>query len=282
MQSCFSTLQAETSTTLSIALSMLLDILATGWTVPFPSLCAHPWEMAGWVSFTSLTVATSTLDWISGWMYHSLWWNLHFFLADWCGRASCVCHTEEIFFLLSQTSSSLAHGENLWIGATPLLHQKLPRLSSVAPRSTHAPVTRWDLHSPPPSSQASWGCLILPRNELRSHQLTKPPFQQQCGNLLHLPTPRSPCSFQRTLPIDVTTSCCFKLLNFLQGNLVVILLQARGKNKKAMQAWYSYSVFYSSHPLGQPSCQPTMENPGFDHLYYMEPSKLSITFLQTL
>lgn len=211
MQSWFSTLQAETSTASSIGLSMSLGILASGWTVPFPSFCAHPWEMTGWVSFTSLTVATSTLDWIFGWIYYNLWWNLPFFLADWCGRASCVCHTEEISLLLSQTSSSWAHGENLGIRATPLLRQKLPSLSSAAPRSPHAPVTCWDLRSPPPCSQTSWDHPALQKwSEIPTNQ--PPPFHQWPGNLLHLPTPGTPCPLRKTLPVDVTTSCWFKQL----------------------------------------------------------------------
>ena len=161
MQSWFPALQVETSTTSSIRLSVLLGILDSGWSMPFPSFRERPWGRTGWVSFTSLTVAISTLDWISGCIYYNLWWKNSFFLADWCGRASSACHTE-IFLLPSQTSSSLAQGENLWVRAIPLLHQNLPRLSSAAPRSPHAPVTCWDLHSPQPAHKPVGTALLSP------------------------------------------------------------------------------------------------------------------------
>lgn len=78
------------------------------------------------------------------------------------------------------------------------------------------------------------GQLGLPHSLQKRTEI--PPTNQTSFPPVHLPTPRSPCSFQRTLPIDVTTSCCFNLLNFLQRNLLVILLQGCGKQGQKSHA----------------------------------------------
>lgn len=104
-------------------------------------------------SFLRIFVPTSTLDWISGWIYYNLWWNLPLFSAwlMWQGQL-CLPHIRNFPYAVpdqQQTSTWRKYGDWSHSSATPKTPQP-------PPWSPHAPVTRWDLHGPPPCSQARW------------------------------------------------------------------------------------------------------------------------------